>query len=140
MSPGTYLLSFVKIASVTAEILLILSFCGGGVCRVIFFSTPTIVLRLGSGFDNIKGSFAVQRKSRNNGTPYLNPNLTKKHSVIVHVVESIHFPATKRPKCQIKIYIWYQNNMTEHKNKKRPICQINIFIWYQIRIQICFFR
>ena len=42
----------VRIESVTAEILLILSFCGGGVCKVILLSKPTIVLRLGWGFDN----------------------------------------------------------------------------------------
>ena len=42
-----------KVSSLTAEILLTLSLCGwGGWCRVILLSNPTIVLRLGWGFDN----------------------------------------------------------------------------------------
>ena len=65
MFPGPYIYSFFKIGSVTAEILLTLSFCGvvggGGVVRkVIFVSNPTKVLSnwgwvelwLSWGFDN----------------------------------------------------------------------------------------
>ena len=52
-APRNLCLKFIKIGSVTAEILLTLSFCGGGgVCKVIFVSNPTVVLRLGWGFDN----------------------------------------------------------------------------------------
>ena len=50
---------FVKIGSVTGEILLTLSFCGwGGVCTVIIYVVkPNLVLRLGWGFDNIQTLF-----------------------------------------------------------------------------------
>ena len=46
-----YFLSFIKIGSVTAEILLTLSFCGG-VVQSHFIVKPNLVLRLGCGFDN----------------------------------------------------------------------------------------
>ena len=45
--PETYTGSLVKIGSVTAEILLTLSLCGGGVvwvCKVIFMFNPTKVI------------------------------------------------------------------------------------------------
>ena len=54
MFQGTYLYSFIKIGSVTAEILMALSFCSGVgwvVCKVIFVANPTKAV-LGSGFDN----------------------------------------------------------------------------------------
>ena len=52
-----YLSSFIKIESVTAEILLILSFCGGWVVFAkSFIVKPNLVLRLGWGFDNKKNN------------------------------------------------------------------------------------
>ena len=69
MFTGTYLKSFIKIGSVTAEILLTLSFCGGwvrwgwvglggvgwgGWClHNHYIVKPNLVLRLGWGFDNL---------------------------------------------------------------------------------------
>ena len=57
MVQGTYLESFIKIGSVTAEILLTLSLCGGWVVVVVVKSfsckTQPFGLRLGWGFDNL---------------------------------------------------------------------------------------
>ena len=34
---------------------------GGGVCKVIFMSNPTVVLRLGRGFDNFMFEVVLQK-------------------------------------------------------------------------------
>ena len=70
MFPGSYLQIFIKIGSVTAEILLALSFCGAGWWGVQshFIVKPNLVLRLGWGFDNLTHAAAntmmLQTKSK----------------------------------------------------------------------------